>query len=316
MKLKRFILTILLSLIAVVTISYFCIGNYFYEYAMKRSEKAFMENNPDLPKQEDVYKKYDYIKSQEEWVNSTEKQELIINSFDNLKLAGTIFKNNSDKWIILVHGYTGSQERVYDRAQAFHEAGFNVLTVDCRGCGKSEGNYMTMGWFDRLDILAWTEKVKEISPGSKVALYGVSMGGSAVMMASGEKLPDNVKVIIEDCGYNTVKEIFTYQLKLQYNLSPFPVINALDAVTKIRGKFSISEASSAKQLKKNKLPILFIHGTKDTFVPVKHVYEVLNVTTTEKDLYIVNGAPHNHCFSSDPETYISRCLEFISKFLN
>ncbi|MEC2597045.1 alpha/beta hydrolase, partial [Bacillus cereus] len=91
-----------------------------------------------------------------------------------------------------------------------------------------------MGWHDRKDVLIWIQQILKKDPNAEIALFGVSMGGATVMMTSGEDLPSNVKVIIEDCGYSTVIDEFTYQLKDLFHLPKFPVMNAANTVTKLR----------------------------------------------------------------------------------
>ena len=83
-----------------------------------------------------------------------------------------------------------------------------------------------MGWHDRLDILKWIDFLTEEEPGCRIILYGVSMGGAAVMMAAGEELPDNVKIIVEDCGYSSVKEEMAHEARYLFRMPYFPLVSA------------------------------------------------------------------------------------------
>ena len=76
------------------------------------------------------------------------------------------------------------------------------------------------------------------------------MGGATVMMAAGEDLPDNVKCIVEDCGYSSVWDEFRLQLKNVFGLPTFPLLNAASLMSKTRAGYSFKEASSVKQLQK------------------------------------------------------------------
>ncbi|MDR1466936.1 MAG: alpha/beta hydrolase [Oscillospiraceae bacterium] len=301
---------------------YFFVGNYFYNYAIARTQKSFMENNPKLPNSEHKNEEKSSVAvfktDNKKWLEETPQNDEEITSFDGLKLSATSFKNeSSNKWIIAVHGYASNRTRLYDRVQGFFEQGFNVLSIDCRGCGKSQGDFMTMGLLDRLDVIDWCKMIIEKQPKCEIVLYGTSMGGATVMMASGENeiLPKNIKCIVEDCGYTSARNIFCFQLKDQFGLPPFPIINALNLVTKIRAKFDLNQASCIEQLKKNKLPIMFIHGTKDEFVPFDMVHELFKSTNAEKKLYTVNGAGHNCAFKQEPRKYMEKVLEFIFQSL-
>ena len=123
----------------------------------------------------------------------------------------------------------------------------------------------------------------------QITLYGVSMGAATVMMTSGEKLPDNVKAIVEDCGYSTVNQELQYQLKELFNLPSFPLVNVTSGITKLRAGYFFGEASAVKQLQKNHLPMLFIHGENDTFVPFSMLDEVYNATQGPKEKYVVRS---------------------------
>src|SRR5699024_6839140 len=107
---------------------------------------------------------------------------------------------------IIAHGYMGDAESMYQFADMYHRLGYNVLVPDARGHGKSQGDYIGFGWPERKDYVKWIHEVLSQN-GSKenIILHGVSMGAATVMMTSGEKLPTNVKAIIEDCGYSSIQ---------------------------------------------------------------------------------------------------------------
>lgn len=135
------------------------------------------------------------------------------------------------------------------------------------------------------------------------------------MMTSGEDLPANVKAIVEDCGYTSVKDELTFQLKRMYHLPAFPIVDTTSMLTKIRAGYSFGEASALEQVKKSKTPTLFIHGDNDTFVPTEMVHTVYENSPVEKELYIVPNAGHGEAFRRDPVKYESVVSEFIGRFV-
>lgn len=162
--------------------------------------------------------------------------------------------------------------------------GLQCVSARCAWSRKSQGDYIGFGWPDRKDYVQWIEKVlTENGQQEQITLYGVSMGAATVMMTSGEKLPDNVKAIVEDCGYSTVNQELQYQLKELFNLPSFPLVNVTSGITKLRAGYFFGEASAVKQLQKNHLPMLFIHGENDTFVPFSMLDEVYNATQGPKE---------------------------------
>jgi fermentation-respiration switch protein FrsA (DUF1100 family) len=200
--------------------------------------------------------------------------------------------------------------------QLFHELGYNVLMPDNRGAGQSEGKFITFGYHDKFDVIAWANYLTDKNPESQISLYGLSMGASTVMMASSEKsLPSSVKNIIEDCGYSTVIDEFTYQLKDLFHLPKFPVMNAANTVTKLRAGYDLEEASAVKQVAKSKTPMLFIHGDADTFVPFEMLDEVYNAAKVEKEKLIVPGAGHGEAEKVDSNKYWNTVWKFVGKYI-
>ena len=200
-------------------------------------------------------------------------------------------------------------------AKIYHDLGYNVLMPDARGHGKSEGDYIGFGWDERKDYLQWINRIIKKDPQSEIVLHGVSMGAATVMMTSGEKLPDNVKAFVEDCGYSSVKGELGYQLKEMFNLPAFPLIPVTSLVTKVRAGYFFGEADTIKQLKKNTRPMLFIHGDKDDFVPYFMLDEVYKATKGPKEQYVVHGAKHAEALSSNPSMYQKKVTEFIQKYV-
>ena len=145
--------------------------------------------------------------------------------------------------------------------------GYHLLLPDLRGHGQSEGNYIGMGWHDRLDILKWLELLIKEHPEAQVALYGVSMGATTMLLCSGEELPTNVRAVVADCGYSTAWREFTSQGKKVTQLPAVPVLCAMDLVTQLRAGYSIREVNAVKAVARSKTPTLFIHGDADKFVP-------------------------------------------------
>lgn len=142
------------------------------------------------------------------------------------------------------------------------------------------------------------------------------MGGAAVLMTSGENLPSNVKAIVSDCAYTSVKDELSYQMKRMYHLPSFPLLNVTSIITKIKAGFTFEEASALQQVKNSKTPTLFIHGGNDEFVPTSMVNELFEACRSEKELFIVPGAGHGAALDTDPDGYIAKVKDFTEKYIN
>ena len=301
-----FIFLFIVFLIVILILFYISFRLYNFALNPKSSKEGiFNSKDNNEPRFQDTWI-YDY----------KDKEDVFINSFDNLKLHGYILKTeNSDKWAITVHGYTNKAESMSAMAYKYHSLGYNILMPDLRGHGKSEGSYVGMGWHDRLDVLKWIDLIIKENKDAKILLHGISMGAGTVMMVSGEELPENVKVIIEDCGYTSAKEQLAYNLKTMFKLPSFPILNFCSLITKIKDNYFISEASAIKQLQKAKVPILFIHGDKDKFVPFYMLDKLYNACSSKKDKLIVKDVGHAKSESLKSDLYWNKVEDFIKPYM-
>lgn len=214
---------------------------------------------------------------------------------------------------------TENWQRLAQQTQDWAEAvqrGYNVLLPDLRGCGESGGDYIGMGWPDRKDMLQWIDWIAQRDPETRIVLHGISMGGATVMMTSGEKLPAQVKAIVEDCGYTSVWDIFEDEMAVLFHLPAFPVLHTASLFSSLRAGYSFTEASALEQVKKAKVPMLFIHGEKDNFVRTEMVYPLYEACPTEKRLLVVEGAGHGSAYGMDPELYFGTVFDFIAPYMN
>lgn len=292
------------------------VGLYFYRVAIARSDKSFLKGNPDLEVRESDGRPLEAL---EQWWGQQAFEEWSLRSSDGLKLHAYYLaaEEPTDKTVILAHGYSGLANQMGGLARMYREQlGYNVLAPEARGHGRSEGGYIGFGWPERKDYVGWIRKVIEhAGDQAQIVLHGVSMGGATVMMTSGEELPRNVKVIIEDCGYTSVKDQLAYQLKRMYRLPAFPFLPVTSLLTKLRAGYFFGEASALKQVRQSQTPMLFIHGDADLFVPTEMVYELYENGPAEKKLYIVPGAGHGLARQADPANYDKEVIRFINHYV-
>ena len=299
----------LIIIVILLIVGYFIVGNYFYNIALNRNTPKSLILGEETEEQ-----KFNREKNLL-WMQDNSEEIYITSSNQSLKLHAYEIQNQveSDIWTIIIHGYSGQGSDMIYIAKEFLDRGYNTLIVDLRGHGKSEGNYIGMGWPDRLDIIDWSNYIISKNKASKIILYGVSMGAATVMMATGEELPENIKVAIEDCGYTSVWEEFKIQLNNIFNLPTFPVLNAASAVCKIKAGYMLEEGSAVEQVRKSKTPTLFIHGDQDRFVPFEMLDVLYEAANCEKQKLVVEGAAHAEAVGVNPSLYWRTIDEFIDK---
>ncbi len=302
--------------------TYFLIGGAFHHFAMTRKglagpfAKIFASPNS---KNDDEYTVFlnNELDKGKEWFDSATKERIAIRSSSDKRNihADYIFADNdSDVFVIVIHGYTSSPRNMGVYAKKYHELGYNVIMPSLNGHGYSENNSVTMGWNDRIIVIDWINFLIENYPNCKIILHGVSMGAATTMMATGEDLPNNVKAAVADCGFTSVWDIFSKKITA-VTKSEFPVLNSASTVNKIISGVDFKTASSVEQLKKSKTPTIFLHGEKDTFVPYEMLDVVYEAAACDKEKVTIPNAPHARNACADPELYWNSILKFINKYL-
>ncbi len=216
---------------------------------------------------------------------------------------------------VLVHGFTDNARRMMMFGRVYRDSlHFNIIAPEHQRHGKSEGSSIQMGWLDRLDIERWISVADSLWPSSPIYLHGLSMGGATVMMCSGDSLLPSVRGIIEDCGYTSVWDEFAGEIKNQFHLPPHPLMDVASLLCQWRYGWNFREASSLEQVRRSTLPMLFIHGENDTFVPTAMVHPLYEAKTKGyKRLWLAPGSEHARSFHDHPQEYFKEMKNFINK---
>lgn len=240
-----------------------------------------------------------------------------IRSTDGLTLNGRYYHQKDDAPLsICFHGYKSCWLTDFcGGADLAWQMGQNILLIDERAHGKSQGRTITFGIKERHDLMCWVDyALNRFGPDTKILLYGVSMGAATVLMASGMDLPDNVKGIVADSPYSSPLDIIlevgrqkNYPVKL---IKPFVILGA-----KIYGGFDVKEATAMEAIKHSKTPILIIHGEDDTFVPPEMSVQMQKSNPEMIRLHIFPGAYHVLSYMVDTPRYHRLVKEFMSEIL-
>ena len=223
----------------------------------------------------------------------------------------------TDRTAVIVHGYTDNAVRMLMIGYLYnHDLGFNILLPDLHYHGASEGRAIRMGWRDRLDVLQWMEVANAIFGGNtRMVVHGISMGAATTMMVSGEAQQPYVKCFVEDCGYTSVWDQFSKELREQFSLPAFPLLHVASWLCDLRYGWNFREASALRQVARCDRPMLFIHGDADDFVPTRMVYPLYEAKPGEKELWVVPGAAHAMSYRDNREEYTRRVGAFVEKYI-
>lgn len=308
---REILVGILLFAVLLVACGVF-VSEYLFKIIIYRQKKS--SSQKDIDAVASWYRHYPIAKEGRRWLEGMPYINVYIKSFDGLRLYGALLENYSDKIVICVHGFTGSGKKDFaSLAQAYYKNGYNVLLVDNRAHGQSEGKYVGFGVLDRLDLRNWVKYViNRFGSNVQVFLHGISMGAATVLMAS-SIMPKNVRGIIADCGFTSVYEIFEYVLKRDYHLPKFPIIYLTNIMSKIRAGYGYKDVNTTAEIARSDIPILFIHGENDEFVPLWMTMKNYSHCKAYKELFIVRESEHAESHYIDKKGYERRILTFIEK---
>lgn len=307
----------LLGLLAVAVVA--LTGGSFYMLGYSLTPKD--NKGKDIPgSYEYMHSKYPFITP---WLDSLQTTGALRDTFiinrkgRQLHAMFASAAKPTDKTAVIVHGYTDNAIRMLMIGYLYNnDLNYNILLPDLQDNGLSEGLAIQMGWKDRLDVLNWMNIANDIfGKRTQMVVHGISMGAATTMMVSGEAQQPFVKCFVEDCGYTSVWDEFSFQLKDMFGLPEFPLMYTTSWLCNAKYGWNFQEASSLEQVKKCSLPMFFIHGDADTYVPTRMVYPLYEAKSEPKELWIVPGATHAMSYKDYPQEYTERVKKFVGKYI-
>ena len=303
---------IIISIIAVIAALFLIAAIILFKICSQRTVSGVAGRVINAAMPEELQRIFGVTAGYEFW-KAAQKEAVEIQSFDGITLRGEYCAcPNPKRTIICVHGYRSTGINNFAFAiPDFIAMDCNILLIDQRACGKSGGRYICFGMKERYDVLSWVKWLNE-SHGAQLPVYldGVSLGGATVLMASSLALPGNVAGIIADCGYTSPSEILKYIIKTYIPLPVFPTLPLISLITKLVTGNYLTDADTRECVKKTNIPIAFVHGAKDRFVPVYMGQENFEACRSEKVMYISENAEHGMSFIEDRK----ECLKLLADF--
>ncbi len=254
-----------------------------------------------------------------EWLKEVTREKLNMEADDEKILVARkiVTDENSKRWAVLLHGFGGSMEDMYDVAMHYAKEGYNVLLPDLRANGESEGSMIGMGWLDRLDVINWIDVLLKDYPDAEIVIHGVDMGADTALMLAGEPVKSSVKAIVAEGAYDNAWDVVKEEYKVRHEDWPtFPILNMINPVLKVWGGYSLKEADAVKQVKKTDIPILYIQGDGDTYATADMTKALDQATASAHEVFTVTNAIHGNCRYADSNAYYNKTFEFVGGYIN
>lgn len=279
--------------------------------------------NVDLSEMADMQKWEEYknlIIPRKEWLMQQPLEKVSVTARDGVVLRAHYLpaEKPSDRLVIGCHGYSSCGLNDFSaHTYFFHQMGFDCLIPDHRAHGESDGTYIGFGILDRFDCRKWIDYVEKRFHGKKrILLHGTSMGGATVLMTSAmPNLPKSVKGIISDCAFTSPYDVFAHILKRDYHLPPFPVMYLSNHICRKKAGYGFRDYSTLTAVQQTSLPILFIHGAEDNFVPTWMSRKNYELCRAPKELLIVEHAGHGASYYENMPQYEAAESSFIQQWI-
>ena len=234
-----------------------------------------------------------------------------VTASDDVRLFARFYQvDDSKKTVICLPGYLTSGVKCFSAFVPFYmEKGYNVLLVTSRGHAESGGKHITFGKKESHDLLSWISKINELVEGGSIIVHGIDIGANSALLVSGD-VGSEVKGIISDSAFSKPWDVFVYQIKQIYHLSPFPILHIAEYFSKRFAKVGFKD-SSIKAVANSAVPVLFVHGAKDMFVPYYMCNALVDSCSAPTKKFVVESAGHAQAIFNDTEGYKNALSEFI-----
>lgn len=292
-----FIIGVLIVLLITVIIGI----SYFFAKAITLPKVPTMEESRIKETGRNGWKEYDrYPKKNVEMI-----------SFDGYILHGEVWERPGKKYVVVTHGYTSTRFGSVKYAHIYYALGYNVVIYDLRYHGENQGGYCSMGYLESRDVLSVIQWVRDTYGNDCIiGLHGESLGSASTIQALG--VEQNLLFAVSDCGFSDLKELMQYQAHARYHLPEF-LAKTISWINYLIHGYQFYDICPKKALENNQVPVLFIHGEKDDFIPPSMCRDMYEMTKSKKKMILFPNAVHAESYLSDPDTYEKCVAEFVKE---
>lgn len=325
---------IICIIVAVILLGWIGIGYVGFKTAICRGHELDINDREALKGTAwDQY--YDKIQEGIVWISQQETEDIYIQSEDGLKLHARLMDQSGAKGTVLMfHGYRTHPEVDFSASShVYYECGNRIVHIDQRAAGESEGKYIGFGVLESRDCCLWAQYIaNRFGTDQKIILAGLSMGASTVLMATAHHedrrvrincspeepmevsmtLPKNVTGIVADSAFSSPYDIIKKRIRTTYHCNGRLLTIAIGIWSRMLAHYSLKELSVPDVMKHNTIPVLLVHGTEDSNVPVEMTVKIAENCQAPKQVLLVKGAEHGTGYLVDNEAYKKALQEFCS----
>lgn len=242
-------------------------------------------------------------------------EEIDLTSRDGLRLHSWLFRaRDAVASVILLHGHGGNKDTLLPLAHMLHPQ-FNILMLDLRGHGESEGRRTTIGYEERLDVHAAVDLLVERGLGP-VGIFGMSMGAATAILAAAED--ERIVAIVADSPYGRLRWAIAQAARRRgYPSVVAPILATLGCwATALHLGFPIRAFDPVEVMHRiAPRPILLMHGVEDDVIPVRSAYTLYSRAGAGRELWLIDGLKHCQALDEAYEPFKERVVGFFERHL-
>lgn len=244
-------------------------------------------------------------------------ETLSLPSEDGLRLVGYLYRNgDSKKTAVLIHGFhSGAYEGCSHQALEYIARGYNVFFPDNRACTGSEGNYLTYGIMEQRDTIRWLEYLAQRFPEDSILVHGVSLGGATTCFLADKNLPEQVKALVSDCAFAEMRKVLAYVSYKSTHVPPWLLMPISECWFRCLTGLDYDTETPLKAVSAARLPMYFVTGEQDNYIPMEHTLRLYNACPTDKEIRVIRGAGHAAALVVGGDDYMNPIVAFVEKYL-
>lgn len=218
-----------------------------------------------------------------------------------------------DRVVVALAGHHSRKSDMLGIGSGLWRAGNNVLLFDWRSRGQSDVAQHSLAYYELRDAEAALAYARERVANARLGLVGFSMGASvAVLLAAREP---TIRAVVADSPFTGIREVVEHGVR-QHRLPANLVVPLADALSGWRYGYRFGSVRPIDAVGAiSPRPLLLIHGSADSLIPVSHAEQIFAAAREPKELWVVPGAEHCGGYFADRTVYVRRVAAFFEQYL-